>query len=124
MSCAPYSNGNGNELKETEVFLASSIQSQGVEWVEPQYKKNPPPVYPRQALLRSMEGVIILVVYINKEGLPTSIEVEKSSGFYLLDRAAVKAVWKWQFVSAKRGRISVDSKVRVPVQFRIGGRWN
>ena len=65
-----------------------------------------------------------LVVYINKEGLPTSIEVEKSSGFYLLDRAAVKAVWKWQFVPAKRGRISVDSKVRVPVQFRIGGRWN
>ncbi|MBI4353007.1 MAG: energy transducer TonB [Candidatus Omnitrophica bacterium] len=107
------------EEKPKEAPAASHAQSEGVEWVEPRYQKNPPPVYPRRAVFRKEEGFVFLVVDLDERGLPLAVEVEKSSGFSLLDEAALRAVRRWRFVPAKRGNFYVKSRCRVPVSFKI-----
>ncbi len=53
------------------------------------------------------------------EGRPTKVEVARSSGHSSLDRAALRAVKKWVFTPAKRGKRPVASRVQVPVTFRL-----
>ncbi len=53
------------------------------------------------------------------EGKPEVIELDKSSGFKLLDEAAQNTVKTWRFVPAKRGSNAVSAWVIVPIQFKI-----
>jgi len=104
---------------DEEKNLLASIPSEGVVWVEPQYLVNTPPQYPRRALLRNIQGKVTLIVDIDVDGKPQSIRVEKSSGFNILDDAAVKAVSQWVFHPAFKGDHAVRSRSRVPIQFVI-----
>ena len=58
-------------------------------------------------------------VFIDKEGAPSNLQIEKSSGHSLLDDVALKAVKKWKFHPAQLGTISVESSVLVPVRFSL-----
>ncbi len=106
----------------SEMIPLVSIESNGVERSPAEYTHNPAPRYPRAALLKDIQGRLILSVQVSAGGDPLEIRVERSSGYSILDQAALEAVRKWKFVPAKIGTTAVRSQVRIPVQFKIVSR--
>ena len=80
---------------------------------------NPKPDYPRIALRRGIEGLVLLHVEVNEQGRPIEIQVKKSAGFKPLDIAALKAVRRWRFLPAQRNGVTVRASVEVPIRFRL-----
>ncbi|SDK10961.1 outer membrane transport energization protein TonB [Methylophilus rhizosphaerae] len=80
---------------------------------------NPPPEYPEFAADQGSEGTVILRVKVLPNGKPAEVKVKKSSGFSLLDDAAVAAAKKWAFTPAKRGNTPVEGWAVFPVEFRL-----
>ena len=79
--------------------------------------ENPKPVYPSAARRRGMQGIVLLSLVINKKGMVDNISVERSSGFKVLDRSAVKSVKQWRFMPASRGGLSISSVIEIPIKF-------
>lgn len=86
---------------------------------KPDYNLNPPPPYPELARQMRQEGIVMLSVDVDKQGEAVSVKIVQSSGFRLLDQAALKAVRHWKFQPGKLGDIVVESVVHVPVRFRL-----
>ncbi|MDT7043914.1 energy transducer TonB [Candidatus Nitronereus thalassa] len=78
-----------------------------------------PPVYPRIAREAGWEGTVVVRVAVQPDGHPEKIEIRKSSGYPVLDEAAVEAVKKWQFSPAKDGNIPIRSIVEIPINFDL-----
>ena len=85
----------------------------------PAYLNNPKPPYPRLARRNGEEGTVLLRVLVTREGRAARLELDKTSGFPLLDSAALEAVKEWRFVPARKGTESVEDWVRVPIVFRL-----
>lgn len=83
------------------------------------YLKNPAPLYPQLARESGWEGVVLLSVFVQSDGKPGQVNVEKSSGYQILDDAALKAVRKWQFKPAGIGNVSFSTWVRIPIRFTL-----
>ena len=100
------------------VNQASSSATSLVEAI-PHYRSNPLPEYPRLARKKHWEGVVWLLVDVSVDGSVDDLEVEKTCGHKVLDRAAQRTVKRWQFSPATRGGLPVSSQVRIPVRFRL-----
>lgn len=85
------------------------------------YLLNPKPEYPPMSRRLGEEGKVLLKVLVTAQGLPASIELEKSSGSERLDDAARRVVARWRFLPARRGDQPVDASVIVPISFRLEG---
>ncbi|MBN2032899.1 MAG: energy transducer TonB [Deltaproteobacteria bacterium] len=85
----------------------------------PLYLKNPPPEYPPAARRRGYEGTVMLDVFVDAEGRVQEIRLIKSSGYAILDRAAIRAVKGWLFEPAREGEGEVAMWVKVPLTFRL-----
>ena len=85
----------------------------------PRYRSTPPPEYPPAARQQHQEGVVLLEVAVGADGRPGQIGVKQSSGFPLLDRAAVTAVHRWTFEPARTAGLPVESHVEIPIRFRL-----
>lgn len=83
------------------------------------YLDNPAPAYPASSKRMGETGLVMLRVLVNPQGRPASIEIDRSSGYSRLDRAALDAVRKWKFVPAKQGDQSVSAWVLVPLNFEL-----
>lgn len=81
------------------------------------YGSNPKPKYPGVATSRGWEGTVRLLVKVSAEGDSEEVTVQRSSGYDVLDEAAIEAVEKWKFIPAKRGDTPVSSSVVVPINF-------
>ncbi|TLS66554.1 energy transducer TonB [Mariprofundus erugo] len=81
---------------------------------------NPPPVYPRIARRRGLEGRVLLNVEVLASGRCGRIAIENSSGHEVLDKAALNAVKQWHFRPASRAGMAVDCWCHIPVRFRLG----
>jgi len=90
-----------------------------VQLAYPRYQLNTPPAYPGLARKRGQEGTVILQVLVNSKGNVDMLEIDVSSKFSLLDRAALTAVRKWSFEPGKRDEQKVPMWVRVPVTFKL-----
>jgi protein TonB len=97
---------------------ASSFSTSLVEAI-PHYRSNPLPRYPRLARKKHWEGVVWLLVDVSADGSVEDLDVEKTCGHKVLDRAAERTVNRWQFFPATRGGLPVSSQVRIPVRFRL-----
>ncbi|HXV19322.1 MAG TPA: energy transducer TonB [Candidatus Omnitrophota bacterium] len=86
---------------------------------KPNYLKNPPPRYPEAARRAGQEGLVILWAEVTVEGRADSVTVRQSSGYPILDEAALRAVKKWKFYPAKIGTLPVASRVEVPIRFQL-----
>ena len=73
---------------------------------------NPRPEYPESARRRGIEGVVLVHIDADEEGMPIACEVLQSSGSVALDAAALRAARRWRF---ENGPGSVD----VPFRFEI-----
>jgi protein TonB len=85
------------------------------------YLRNPPPRYPLIARRNGEQGTVMLKVLVTREGLPSLVSVEKTSGSSYLDQAALDTVRTWRFAPARRGEQTVEAWVLVPVVFRLEG---
>jgi protein TonB len=83
------------------------------------YLRNPPPAYPRASRRLGEEGRVVLRVRVERDGSPSRLEVQASSGSSRLDEAAFDAVRHWHFVAARRGDDNVAAWVLVPIEFRL-----
>jgi periplasmic protein TonB len=97
----------------------SSPPSTNLQEKTPLYRKNPRPDYPRTARERGYEGTAIIEVLVNREGRVKHQRLLTSSGYPILDRAAMAAVKDWLFESASRGEEKIEMWVKVPVRFEL-----
>jgi len=81
---------------------------------------NPAPPYPSDARRRGLQGSVLLRVTVSTEGRPAQIALIESSGWAILDDAALEAVQAWRFEPARRQGQPVEATVEVPVVFQIG----
>jgi protein TonB len=84
-----------------------------------QYLSSTPPRYPRLARKRGWEGTVLLEVEVLSSGNVGTIIVARSSGHRVLDRAAQKAVEKWQFSVNRTDGSGVTATVEIPVTFTL-----
>ncbi len=77
------------------------------------------PQYPAASRRAGEAGTVLLTVIIGPNGVPSDVQVERSSGFAALDQAAVDAVRKWRFTVASD---SSSSRVQLPITFRLEQR--
>ena len=88
-------------------------------YAKPEYKENAPPDYPRMAMRRGYEGRTRLNVQVLDTGRVGRIEIAASSGFDILDDAALKAVKHWRFVPGTVNGKRSTQWVIVPVRFDL-----
>jgi protein TonB len=80
----------------------------------------PAPPYPRPALMRNIEGTVVLRIHVDAAGKPMEVLVETSSGSRILDEAAAEFVKKrWRFAAAQQNGQAVDAWGVLPVQFAL-----
>jgi len=92
-----------------------------IETTEPDYKaaylNNPPPAYPMVARRMGLQGRVMLSVEVLANGLCGQINIQKSSGYAMLDNAALETVKSWHFIPARQGGQKVDKWFMIPVQY-------
>ena len=78
------------------------------------------PVYPHAARLQGIEGRVLLLAHVLADGRCADVQhCNKPAVTPELDEAALNAVRRWRFIPAYRGQDAVDSRVIVPIRFRL-----
>lgn len=88
---------------------------------EADYAHTTPPEYPRRAIDRGQQGIVVVKALISKDGNPAKVTVYTSSGYDLLDRSALDAVKEWSFKPSALADNQISSWILVPVKFVIQG---
>ena len=87
-----------------ELTITTRSEEIKTESAIPRYKNNTPPEYPEMARRRGYEGEVLLSVLVSVDGMVASVKVKESSGYSVLDRAAMQTVLKKYFYFAIRRR--------------------
>lgn len=77
------------------------------------------PQYPRKARERGEEGAMLLELTISPRGTVSAVRIVESTGYADLDEAGVTAAKTAHFNPAKRDGRPVESRVRLPISFRL-----
>jgi len=85
---------------------------QGVEMID----RTPPP-YPAEARLRGIQGKTMVLVAISADGLVTEATIHQSSGYTILDNAALEYARTRRYRPARQDNIPVPTSVLHPVGF-------
>jgi len=108
------------EATPKETLVKESGGATGrVQEAVPLYKINPPPRYPRTARRRGIQGTVVLSVYVDVQGRVDNLWVFESSGYRVLDNAALDSVKKWSFEPGRKGETPIAMWVNVPVRFEL-----
>lgn len=83
------------------------------------YLNNPKPSYPMVAKRMGYHGVVRLHVEVLAEGKAGEVKVLQSSGYEILDKAALLTVKTWRFKPAHRFGQAVTQWVEVPIRFQL-----
>lgn len=76
----------------------------------------PMPQYPGSASNRP-EGMVLMLMDIDVDGHVITARVDQSSGYRVLDDAALSAIWHWRFKPKTVNGVAVEGYVRLPVNF-------
>lgn len=111
----------GHILRRLEESIGTSQEKRAahgnIVYARPKYKQNPPPHYPEVAKRRGYEGKTLLKVKVLENGKAGKVEVEESSGFKILDTAALRSVRGWTFVPGTINGKRTEQWIRVPIRF-------
>jgi TonB family protein len=77
------------------------------------------PEYPMAAIEKGSEGTVVLNLLILKNGVVGEVKTEASSGYPVLDQAAIQASKIWRFEPAKRGAEAIEVWFKVPIRFQL-----
>ena len=86
---------------------------------KPDFLRNPKPPYPPLALRRGWEGTVLLEVRVTTNGRAAEVRVKQSSGYSLLDEAAMKAAQDYDYIPAVVDGVAIESRVEFPMPFKI-----
>ena len=78
-----------------------------------------PPVYPKDAQKKGIEGTVDLRVLVTEQGTVDKVEITSSSGHSDMDRAAVDAAKRTRFRPAIRNGERVAMWINYPIQFAL-----
>ncbi len=78
----------------------------------PELLTNKPPTYPRIARINGWSGEVTLLATVGTDGRCISLCLLASSGHYVLDKAALRAVESWRFKN-----VSDVVEVKIPIKF-------
>ncbi len=109
----------GDDSSATPGRDATTAEGNPTATAQPDYLKNPEPVYPLAARRRHQEGLVILNVRVSLTGRALNVSLKQSSGYPLLDDAALTQVRAWEFAPARIGNLAVESEIEVPVRFKL-----
>lgn len=102
---------------------AAVVAAPAVIDTQPDYKasylNNPPPSYPAIARRNGVQGRVVLNVEVLANGSSGKVTVQSSSGYAMLDNAALQTVKTWRFVPARHGGLVVDKWFLIPIQFSL-----
>ena len=79
--------------------------------------RNRPPIYPQAAEIHREGGIVDLLIHVTDTGVTGSVDVMASSGYPILDHAAIDAVMKWHFRPALKEGRSVPFDMRFRFEF-------
>jgi protein TonB len=86
---------------------------------QPNFAMQATHVYPPEAARRHQQGTVVLMLYVNGSGTLDKIEIVKSSGFPLLDEAAIREMKLSKFQPAMDGAIPIRSRAQASVTYRL-----
>lgn len=75
--------------------------------------------YPTAARRDELEGRVLVQAHVLPTGRVQEARVAKGSGFAVLDDAALRASSHWRCTPARRNGVAEDSRIAVPVVFRL-----
>ena len=104
---------------EEKTRIVSIPPAQVLREARPMYRTNPSPHYPRLARKRGYEGTVVLEVLVDFNGTVKNLQVFKSGGYAILDKAAVASVKDWLFEPGMRGDEKVEMWVKIPIRFQL-----
>jgi protein TonB len=104
-----YATGNGS----------THPSSTPIREATPRYRTNPPPEYPAIARRRGYEGIVLVEVLVSREGRVQELRLSQSSGYSVLDQAAMASMKGWLFEPATINEAKVEMWVKVPVRFHL-----
>lgn len=81
------------------------------------YLDNPRPAYPALSRRLGEQGQVVVRVRVEADGSASRAEIQKSSGYERLDRAALQAVLHWRFVPGRRAGVPEAMWSDVPLSF-------
>lgn len=94
--------------------------SQGTDArIRPRFISNRPPRYPEQARQRGWQGTVYLRLTLDEQGQVVRVEVDRSSGYPVLDAEAANAVRQWRAEPAQVNGRPVSSEELLPVRFEL-----
>lgn len=87
---------------------------------DPKFMRRPsPPTYPARAVELDQQGVVFIRALVVVPGKPEKTVIWQSSGFPLLDSAAIAAVSRWEFEPLRSAGEVRPAWVQIPVKFRL-----
>ncbi len=86
---------------------------------QPKADACPQPSYPPRALRKKWQGLCQVQAWIHADGSVARVSLHQSSGFEVLDQAALQAVQKWKFQPAQRGGVAVSDEIVLPIRFAL-----
>jgi len=83
--------------------------------------RQPKPDYPRMSARRREQGRVVLRVVISPEGTVVNVTVQSSSGYKLLDDAAIRAVRIAKFKPYTENGVAYPAQADIPFDFVLKG---
>ena len=113
------SNGSRSSALAASESASKNVAAGGFTSARADYLQNPPPRYPDLARRRGWQGVAVLRVQVRTDGSPDCVELLKTSGHRMLDRASIETVRGWKFSPARTGGKAVKAWVEIPIRFQL-----
>lgn len=89
-------------------------------YTPPDYLNCPNPPYPPRLKQRRLQGRVDVLILVSSSGLPTKVQITRSSGNSQLDRHSRSWIMQhWRFRPAFQGSKPVASQVRTSITFSL-----
>ena len=98
-----------NKSGESENFFRAHYKTGSIN--------NPHPPYPILARKKGWQGSLTLEVSVNKLGIVEEVEINKSSGYSILDNTSKKTIKEWKFRPAVKNGVITNDKLYIPIRF-------
>lgn len=76
-------------------------------------------IYPAQARMRKLEGVVVVEFIVSPDGTVRNARVISSQPGEVFNDAALQAIQRWRFAPGTKGGKPVSARVRQKVEFRL-----